>query len=216
MTDNFKKKALLATPWVLLGTTYLAFQGFVALWGPKWGYLAGFVFYWALWGLLLPLWILGWGGLRDIFREVRPRLGKPVWLGAVLLLLPVAGAAATVFVVKLPLLTLPIVLGSAALALVNGVLEEVLWRGAYIRLFPGKLFLGYIYPTLGFALWHLAPQAVHPINMPGGVTAFLIGATLMGACWGWVAWRTGSIRWSTFSHVLTDFLGLGATIYLLS
>jgi membrane protease YdiL (CAAX protease family) len=91
-----------------------------------------------------------------------------------------------------------------------------LWRGAYTRLFPGRLFLGYIYPTFGFAIWHLAPQSVHPIRMPGGVPAFIAGATFVGACWGWVAWRSGSIRWATLSHVLTDFLGLGATIYLLS
>jgi uncharacterized protein len=216
MTYNLRQKVLLATPWVLLGTTYLAFQGFVALWDPKTGYLAGFIFYWVLWSLLLPLWLLGWDGLRDLFSDVRPRLGKPGWLGALLLFLPIAGAASTVFVVKLPLVTLPILLGSAALALVNGTLEEVLWRGAYIRLFPGRLFLGYIYPTLGFAIWHLAPQSVHPITMPGGVPAFIAGATFVGACWGWVAWRSGSIRWATLFHVLTDFLGLGATIYLLS
>ena len=216
MTLKAKQKALLATPWVLLGTTYLAFKGLVALWGPKWGYLAGFGFYWVLWCFVLPLWLLGWSGLRGSFRDVRPRLGKPGWVGALLLLLPIVGAASTVTVAKLPIVTLPILLGSAALALVNGTLEEVLWRGAYIQLFPGRLFMGYIYPTLGFALWHLAPQSVHPISMPGGVAAFITGATLMGACWGWVAWRTGSIRWSTLSHVLTDFLGLGATIYLLS
>jgi len=216
MTYTTRQQALLATPWAVLATTYVAFQGFASLWGPKAGYLAAFVFYWVVWGGLLPLWVLGWRGLRGLFEDARPRLGKPAWVGAVLLLLPIAGAAATVFAAKLPAATVAIVLASAALALVNGTLEEVLWRGAYVRLFPGRLFLGYIYPTLGFAIWHLAPQSVHPITMPGGVAAFIAGAIIMGACWGWAAWRTGSIRWSVVSHVMTDFLGLGATIYLLS
>jgi uncharacterized protein len=216
MAHPLKKKILWATPWVLLGTTYVAYQAFVSLWGPRLGYLAGFVFYWVIWGLLLPLWILGWQGIRDLFRDTRPRLGRPAWLGAVLLFLPIAGAASTVFIVKLPQASLPVILGSAALALVNGTLEEVLWRGAYIRVFPGKLFAGYIYPTIEFAIWHLAPQAIHPITMPGGVPAFIAGALFVGACWGWVAWRSDSILWPVVSHVLTDFLGLGATLYLLS
>jgi len=73
---------------------------------------------------------------------------------------------------------------------------------------------GYLYPALGFALWHLAPQAVHPIGMPGGLPAFLAGALLLGLCWGWVTWRSGSIRWPLVSHVLTDFLGLEGLVYL--
>jgi membrane protease YdiL (CAAX protease family) len=42
-----------------------------------------------------------------------------------------------------------------------------------------------------------------------------VGAAAMsGLQWGWVAWRTGSIRWTTVSHVLFDFSGLGARLYL--
>jgi membrane protease YdiL (CAAX protease family) len=192
----------------------LAFQGFVAWWGPKIGYFAGFVFYWVVWGLLFPLWILRSQELLALFRDVYPRLGKPAWLGVVLLALPPLLAGTTVFPVKLPLASWSVILGSAGLALVNGTLEEVLWRGLYVRRFTGRIVLGYLYPALGFAFWHLAPQAVHPITMPGGVAAFIAGALFFGLCWGWVAWRTGSIRWAVVSHVLTDFLGLGATIYL--
>jgi len=216
LEERFKRRALLAAPLVLLATTYLAFQGFVALWGPKAGYFAGFVFYWIVWGLLFPLWILGSQGLPTLFRDVQPRLGKPIWLGPVLLALPPLLAGSTVFPVKLPQATPPVILGSAALALVNGMLEEVLWRGVYVRTFPGQTTWGYLYPAIGFAVWHLAPQAVHPIAMPGGIGAFIAGALFFGLCWGWVAWRTGSIRWTVVSHVLTDFLGLGATIYLAS
>lgn len=208
------RKALLVMPLVLLLTTYLAFQEFVTWLGFKAGYFAGFAFYWAVWGLLFPLWALGGQGLRTLFRDVRPRLGKPGWVGAVLLALPPLLAGLTVFPAKLPQATPLVVLVSFVLALVNGTLEEVLWRGAYIKAFSDRVGLGYLYPSLGFALWHLAPQAVHPIAMPGGVAAFIAGALFLGLCWGWVAWRTGSIRWTVVSHVFTDFLGLGALVYL--
>ena len=208
------RKGLLVTPLALLLTTYLAFQGFIARFGFKTGYFAGFVFYWVAWGLLLPLWALGGRGLRTLFQDVRPRLGKPAWLGVVLLTLPPLLAGLTVFPAKVSRATPPVVLASFALALVNGTLEEVLWRGVYVRMFSGQVGWGYLYPSLGFALWHLAPQAVHPTAMPGGVAAFIAGALFLGLCWGWVAWRTGSIRWTVVSHVLTDFLGLGALVYL--
>lgn len=80
--------------------------------------------------------------------------------------------------------------------------------------FPKGIWLGYLYPALGFAAWHLTPLSVRPSAMPGGAGGFAAGALFLGLCWGWVAWRTGSIRWTVVSHVLTDFLGLGALVYL--
>ncbi|UNC92080.1 CPBP family glutamic-type intramembrane protease [Candidatus Contubernalis alkaliaceticus] len=64
-----------------------------------------------------------------------------------------------VFFTKLPRVTLLIILASLALALINATADEILWRGVYIREFSGSLFMGYLYPTFGFAIWHLAPQA---------------------------------------------------------
>jgi len=212
--NPFKQKMLLVIPLVLLATTYLAFREFIAFFGFKAGYFAGFVFYWMVWGLLLPLWVLGSRGLGSLFRDVYPRLGKPAWLGAALLTLPPLLAGLTVFPAKVPQATPLVVLVSFGLALVNGTLEEILWRGLYVRTFSDRAMLGYLYPSVGFALWHLAPQAVHPITMPDGMMAFIAGALFFGLCWGWVAWRTGSIRWTVVSHVLTDFLGLGALVYL--
>jgi membrane protease YdiL (CAAX protease family) len=46
-----------------------------------------------------------------------------------------------------------------------------------------------------------------------GRTSFVVSAGLFGLVWGRVAYRHGSIGWSTISHVLLDFSGLGASIY---
>jgi len=72
---------------------------------------------------------------------------------------------------------------------------------------------GYLYPAVGFALWHLVPQSIHPSRMRGGTKSFLAGAFFIGLGHGWVAWRTRSIRWTVLTHILTDFLGLGGLIY---
>jgi membrane protease YdiL (CAAX protease family) len=69
-------------------------------------------------------------------------------------------------------------------------------------------------PSVGFGLWHLAPQSVSTgLGNPGGAVAFVGVATLFGLCLGWVAYRTGSIRWPVISHVLLDFAGLGGRVY---
>jgi membrane protease YdiL (CAAX protease family) len=106
-----------------------------------------------------------------------------------------------------------VLVSSAALAIVNAIAEEVLWRGIYSSVFPRQLIRGYLYPAVGFALWHVVPQSIHPSQLRGGTKAFLAGAFFIGLGHGWVAWRTRSIRWTTLTHILTDFLGLGGFIY---
>ncbi|HDS59931.1 MAG TPA: hypothetical protein ENN54_06565, partial [Thermoplasmatales archaeon] len=151
-------------PWALLASTYLAFVGLEELLGPTRGYLAAFVVYWVGWCLLFPLWFLGKKELKRVLSPVRFSRSGAMAGGLVLLAVPPVLALATVFVTKIPQATVAVVLGSLGLAAVNGTAEEVLWRGVYIREFPGDMLRGFLYPTLGFALWHLAPQAVHPLS----------------------------------------------------
>jgi hypothetical protein len=68
--------------------------------------------------------------------------------------------------------------------LVNGSLEEILWRGVYTRKFPGQVLTGYLYPALAFGLWHLS---FFPSDQ--GSVVFALGVTFLGAGYGWVAWR---------------------------
>lgn len=207
------KIALIAAPPLLLASTHLCFQGFVALWGPRLGYFAGFLFYWLGWCLLFPLWILGRRGLGGLFRRPQPPFGRPAWLGALFLLLPLALGYGYAFPRALPRADWIILLSSAGIALVNGVLEEVLWRGTYVRVFPDSWWWGYAYPALGFGVWHLAPQSVFPNTAPGGNLSLVAVAVVVGLLWGWVVKRSGSIRWATLSHILFDFSGLGGRIY---
>lgn len=179
------RTTLIVAPAVLLASTYLAYNGFVALFGFQMGYLLGFLFKWIFWCLLVPFWLVGPDGLRRMFRTTGLRVGRPAWLGWLLLALPLIVAYSYAFPRVLPYATVNIVLLSAPIALVNGTMEEVLWRGTYVQVFPVRAIWGWLYPSLGFALWHIAPQSVTGgAGTPGGTAAFVMVAGLFGLCWG--------------------------------
>ena len=44
---------------------------------------------------------------------------------------------------------------------------------------------------------------------------YVVAATSLGLSWGWVAWRTGSLRWVSVSHVFTDGSGIRNALFFL-
>jgi len=135
---NFSSSALLLLPLVLIATTYVVFQYSARRWGSSRGYLLGFLFYWIVWCLIVPLLLIGPQRLIGLFQDVPDRLGDPAWLGLICLVLPVIGGYAFFFPAARRNATRSIVLASLVHALINGVLEEVLWRGVYVSIFPGQ------------------------------------------------------------------------------
>ena len=197
-----------AVPFVMAATFTVARDRL----GDHLGYVAGFGAYWTVCaGLSIGL--LGRGRVQSLFRDVRPRLGKPALLGATLLLWPPLGAVATRFVPELGQATPVMVATIAAVAVANATLEELLWRGVYITFWPDDAFLGWIWPAIGFGVWHVAPQVIHASSM--GVGVYVASAVALGLSWGWVAWKTGSLRWVSVSHVFTDGSGLRNALFLL-
>lgn len=180
--------------------------------GPQAGYAAGFGVYWGTCAAL-SIGLLGPSRARSLFRDVRPRLGKPAAVGAVLLLWPPIGAIATRFIPEIGQATPSMVATIAVVAAANATLEELLWRGVFRSLWPTNPWLGWVWPAIGFGLWHLAPQVIHPSTMGPG--AYVTAATALGLSWGWVAWRTGSLRWVSVSHVLTDGSGVRNALFFL-
>jgi len=118
-----------------------------------------------------------------------------------------------VFIPGLPRANMRIISVSVLLGAVIGVTEEVFWRGVYLRMFPGNAWLSLVYPSAMFALWHLAPLSVRPNRLPGGSLAFVAYALLLGGSYALSATQTGSIGWTTVSHIIHDSLGLGALAY---
>ena len=143
----------------------------------------------------------------------RAPAGRPAALGAALLVWPAAGAIATRFLPEAGDATAGMIVTIAGVAVANAILEELLWRGVYIALWPRNPWLGWIWPAFGFAAWHFAPQVIHPSSL--GPATFTTASLALGLSWGWVAYRTASLRWVSASHVLTDGSGIRSALFFL-
>jgi hypothetical protein len=80
--------------------------------------------------------------------------------------------------------------------------------GLPVTLFPEDPVRGWLVPAAGFTVWHPAPLSVRP--HPRGRYPILIGAALIGAGSGWIAWSTRSLRLVLAPHAVTDSCGLRA------
>jgi uncharacterized protein len=200
---DWRRTIAIVAPVALIISTYVVFQVGVDRLGERWGYLAGFVFFWVVWCLALPLALLGWRGVRRLFRPAH--LPQPRWLWATLLAFPIIGGFAVVFVPSLATVTLAALALAIAIAVVNGTCEEILWRGLYAELFAGHLIAGWLYPAVAFTLWHLSPAAA----TGGRAASFWIGTAFVGMVFGWVAYQTTSIRWTTLAHIILNAMGPG-------
>jgi membrane protease YdiL (CAAX protease family) len=177
------------------------------------GYVAGFGIYWASCAALTAG-LVGPKRARALFRARQPHPGRPALLDAVLLLWPPGGAIATRFLPARSAANPATLATIGAVAVANATLEEALWRGVYISLWPDNPVLGWLWPAFGFGAWHVAPQVIHPSSM--GSPAYVTAATVLGLSWGWVAYRSGSLRWVAVSHVLTDGSGIQNARYFLN
>ncbi len=103
-----------------------------------------------------------------------------------------------------------LVLLAAPCATADGVCEEILWRGLYIRPFPANPLLAIVYPSLGYAAWHFVPQMIFPAT--GGTLRFVVSTFFLGLAYGIIAYRTGSAKWTAISHSLNGTLALSGNV----
>jgi len=200
-----RKAAVALAPVLICATMPAVFSLLSNVFGATRGYLFGFIIYWIGWCGILPLWALGSRGFARVFAgSVRP-LGRPTWVGIAAVCLPLVLGYGYAFPRAIATATMPAIAISAALAVINATAEELLWRAMFIDVFGESILLGWVYPSVGFAIWHLAPLSIFPNNAPGGSASFVLTAGVVGLLWGWLARRTQSIRWTTISHILFDF-----------
>lgn len=196
--------AALALPLLLLPVMAGVFALSARLLGAEAGYLVGFGFYWVFWCLLVPRWLLGKEQFAAILRDRAPLFSRPNWLAAFLWLLATL-VAVLMYAGDFLRAPLTLILLATPLATLNGFCEEILWRGLYVRLFPRNVWLAILYPSVGFALWHLAPQTVFPAE---NIPAFVLSTFFLALPYGYIAYRTGSAKWTALSHSLSGILAL--------
>jgi membrane protease YdiL (CAAX protease family) len=202
-------------PLILIAFMWAVFVNFSSYFGIQKGYFFSFIIYWLMWCILLPAYVLkGFKNLFMLFKKAVPRFGDKPDITLFLISWPVVISLIFAFIPQVHLISIPVILFSVLLGCINGFCEEILWRGVYVSLFPGKIWLGYLYPALFFALWHICPISVTVTRYAGGIYSFLFISLLFGLSWGFFARKTGSILWSSVMHAACDSLGLGALIYI--
>jgi hypothetical protein len=205
-----QKAFVLLLPVLLVPSTALVFVLASTWLGTALGYVLGFLFYWAIWCLLVPLLILKRAGVGSLFRERAPLFRKANRLPAALLVLMVTITLLLYPPAGLLAAPLQLLLLAVPVAIVNGVCEELLWRGLYVSVFPQNPVLGVLYPSMGFAIWHFSPQLIVPAAT--GAWTLVIATFFLGLGYGWISYRTGSIKWNAIAHSLGGILDLGGAI----
>jgi hypothetical protein len=204
MSDRRPLTWLLTLPLLLLPIMAGIFVLCARWWGAEAGYLAGFGFYWLFWCLFIPRSLLGKAEFAAILRDRAPLFSRANWLAA-LLWLVVTLTAVFLYAGDFLHAPLTLILLAIPLATVNGLCEEILWRGLYVRCFPRNPWLAILYPAVGFALWHFAPQVIFPAENRIG---FVILTFFLALPYGFIAYRTGSARWTAVSHSISGILAL--------
>lgn len=205
MVKNTEGSTLLSLliPFFALPVMGLVFRVAAQFMSREAAYLFGFAIYW-LGCLLLSCGILGKQGFLTLFKDETALFQRENWLAALVWLL-VMGVSVLMYgpdFVQAPRVLIAVAIPLAA---INGVCEEVLWRGLFVRLFPGNPKMGILYPAIGFAIWHFAPQIINPAENTVG---FVVSTLFLGLAYGFVAYRTGSARWTAISHSLSGILAL--------
>jgi membrane protease YdiL (CAAX protease family) len=191
--------------YVVMGTFFTIL---VHLFGKEAGYLLGFVCYWLIFGLTIPVILVGRNDFAGLLKDRTPLFGRQNWLAALLWVI-ITGVTLVMYGKEFMATPISLILLSIPMAVVNGFCEEIFWRGIFVKTFPGNPWLGIVYPAVGFALWHLIPQNVFPTeNVPG----FILSTLFLGLAYGFIAYRTGSAKWTAISHGLNGILALSGVL----
>jgi len=208
--QSYKKLVLLIIPLILTLSCALVFKWAVATYGSKPGYCIGFLFYWLFWCLFIPVLLIGSKTILQYF-SCKPHTFN--WQVNACLVVPLIFVYVYAFPPALQHANAAIIALSLLISIVNATAEEVLWRGVYLHVYKDNKWLSVIYASVGFAVWHYAPQVVFVNKRPGGAHSFVLFSFCLGLCYAYVAGKQKSILWTTIAHVLFDFAGLGARVY---
>jgi membrane protease YdiL (CAAX protease family) len=192
-----RQRIAIFTPFFLVGVMIPVFR-LLSGWfeNPVIGWYLGLIFYWLTWCTIVPLRLIGKKRLGEILRPQMPNLT------IILLVLFPAGMAALTKVLTgmgYAKAELWVWLLYISTAFGNGFFEELLWRGVYMELFPGRIFYRIVWPSIWFALWHFAPGSVSANSNP---LALIIGAGLFGFLLAFLAKKTDRIWWGVVAHVV--------------
>jgi membrane protease YdiL (CAAX protease family) len=166
------------------------FNTLTGLMQPLWGYALGLCAYWIFLAVTI---------LRTTTEADRAHLLTARPAGAIITALCIIPVFVLGFAGMGALGALPSILlvGIAVVAILNGFLEELFWRGALI---PDPSPPHAALAVLLFTLWHVALLFARDINIMGGPATLLLGAAFLGTIWMAARLYTGTVGLSALSH----------------
>ncbi|WEK04293.1 MAG: CPBP family intramembrane metalloprotease [Candidatus Devosia phytovorans] len=200
---SLPQAALVLHALTLIGAMALLVPGLTESLGGPTGYLLSLCIYWL--GFCLPVWLFHVKGRRDPHLYSERLHWRQLWI-PILLLVQVCAVGLGVLMGHSQILTTQGAMLAAMIALINGPLEEIAWRGGFMTRFAAKPRLGFGLSWLLFTAWHAPLLLSQDIVFQGGWMALVGGAAVLGLLWSWIAWRTRSIFWVAIAHVLTNML----------
>jgi membrane protease YdiL (CAAX protease family) len=202
----------LVSPAILILATLAVFQVTKSVTSEWVTHLTGFAFYWSVSGIIIPMILLGRQGYASLFTRAPVTWSAGLRLGVMGLFIPAAFGFLFVFPYLFPGEKNLLIPGLVLYALLNGTFEEVFWRGLFIKQFRGNFWLGVVYPGVLFGIWQLVPWALFEWWLRPPPEIVLAVGIPFGLLFGWVAYRTGSIRLTVMAHVLANLAGVGALV----
>lgn len=173
---------------------------------PLQAWALGLLAYWAA-----LAWAIGRSADRYALWEMAERRW-PGWAIAVAMTVPTLALGAWALRLLGPVLVPEhLILAAAMGALVNGVLEELFWRGVLLRDPTPGAAMG----SLGlFALFHLAWSGARGLEVPGGPVWMAAVALAMGGAWTAARLHTGTVGASILGHVAFGIFAFVGTVAL--
>jgi membrane protease YdiL (CAAX protease family) len=204
------KTILLISSIIVFPFTLVVFRMATTMLGPKWGYLFGFGIYWAY--ALTIIWILTTTKkryLRSILRT-NSKIKYRLFFNATALL-PVVVIFFISFLPNVGYLSLQTGILVLIAAILNGLIEEIYWRGLYLKEYGNSLLIGLILSTLLFTIWHFSLWYAKGIEYQGGLLALVGGAFMMGMLWSFISRKLKNIKICIIAHIMVNifaFTGL--------
>lgn len=209
-----KKIFLLCTPPLLCVSMLILIPLLTNVLGTTAGYIIGFCIYWFIFCIPVSLYLShGFGYIRGIYfqKSNLPIATKLIYY--VLAFIPCLGTLFAVFIEIAPKAGFKVLLLALGFALINGTIEEMFWRGLFNKVFTKNIFLSFVFPSIFFGIWHIALFMAKGITYQGGFSSLVGGAFIMGLLWGFIAYKTKSIKIVTIAHVIVNFTAFTGLIY---
>ena len=204
-----KKRILLVSSLLLLPFTFGLFQLTTYLLGPKWGYFVGFLGYWAY--CLIIAWLVSRKN-PDYFKAMlngQRNQKYALWTGLAAFI-PAFGVFFVSFLPNVAKLSLSAGTLLIGMVLLNGLIEELYWRGLYLLEYPSDMRIGFILSWLLFGAWHISLWFARGIVYKDGFLALVGGSYMLGLIWTWVARSNGNLRAVVPAHILANLFAFTA------